>query len=274
MCEGGAGRSAWQEYQRRRPRPGLALLGLAAAAAAGAAGLATLTVAGLDRLLRWVAGVSMPAGLGREAVATAALAGAVIVLARRLVDREADAWRIGAAGEQSTAEALAPLAGEGWRVLHDRRMPGTTANVDHVVIGPGGIWVIETKAWRGRVVVGAGRLRRNGVPADRVYEQVWREARAVTDVARPVLDPAGVAARPVLCFPTATVVIGRDPSGRLLGGPVEVHIPDALLRRLRLAPVALSGAQIDEAARLIDRALPPASGREPSPTSRWPARGP
>ena len=272
MSQESAGRSASQEYRRRRPRPRLSLVLRGTAAAGIAAGLVALALAGINRLLGWAVGLGVPASLGREAIATAALSGGVVVLARSLIDRDADAWRIGAAGERSTADAIAPLASEGWRLLHDRRLPGTTANVDHIVIGPGGVWVVETKAWRGRVVVGADRLRRNGVPADRVYDQVWRQARAVTEVAAAILGPAGVEARPVLCFPAATVVIGRDSAGRLVSGPVEVCLPDALARRLRWAPVVLSAAQVEEVGRLIDRALPPAAAT--SPSAAGPAHGP
>jgi hypothetical protein len=271
MSDEHAGQSAWHEYRRRRrlsqrPHRRLAIVARCAAGAGGGAALVVAAVDGIDRLLWWAAGLNVPGGLAREAVASAALAGAVLVLARNLVDRDADAWRIGAAGEQSTADALTPLTAEGWRLLHDRRLPDGNANVDHIVVGPGGVWVIETKAWRGRVVVGADRLRRNGTPADRVYEQVWRQARAVSEA-------AGVEARPVLCLTAATVVVERDSSGRLVSGPVEVHGPDALVRRLRLAPVVLSGAQVDEAARLIDRALP-AAERVAARTSIWSARGP
>jgi hypothetical protein len=36
-------------------------------------------------------------------------------------------------------------------VLHDRRVPGSRANVDHIVISQAGIFVIDTKRYRGRV---------------------------------------------------------------------------------------------------------------------------
>ena len=49
-------------------------------------------------------------------------------------------WRRGAAGERRTARLLAPLERHGWAVLHDLAIPGTQANIDHVVIGPVGCW--------------------------------------------------------------------------------------------------------------------------------------
>lgn len=253
-----AGRSAWREYDRRRVRrPGFVILGCAAAATFSAASVA-LVLAGADALLRSLAGVSVPSAVGREAMVAGALAGGIVVLARALVDH--DPWRVGAEGEETTASALAPLADEGWHLLHDRRLLPSRANIDHLAVGPGGVWVIETKAWSGTVVAGPDRLRRNGVNADAVYDQVWRETRAVSTALAPFGD--GLEARAAICLPRATVVIGRDAAGRLALGPVEVHTPASLARRLRLAPVVLSPAQVDVVAGVIDRALPPAAGRQ------------
>lgn len=53
-------------------------------------------------------------------------------------------------GERMTAEELEPLRARGWRVFHD--VPAATGkqefNIDHVVIGPGGVFSIETKMRR------------------------------------------------------------------------------------------------------------------------------
>jgi Nuclease-related domain len=61
------------------------------------------------------------------------------------------AWRRGAAGERRTARLLAPLERRGWAVLHDLAIPGSTANIDHLVIGPAGVMVIDSKHYRGRL---------------------------------------------------------------------------------------------------------------------------
>ncbi|MEJ7783826.1 MAG: nuclease-related domain-containing protein [Solirubrobacteraceae bacterium] len=52
-------------------------------------------------------------------------------------------WRQGAQGEQQTARALRPLAREGWIVLND--LPRQYGNIDHVAIGPPGVFLVETK---------------------------------------------------------------------------------------------------------------------------------
>jgi hypothetical protein len=64
---------------------------------------------------------------------------------------DAVAWRRGAAGERRTARLLEPLDRHGWAVLHDLAVPGSRANIDHLVVGPGGVFVIDSKQYRGRL---------------------------------------------------------------------------------------------------------------------------
>ena len=60
------------------------------------------------------------------------------------------AWDRGAIGEERLGVVLDALASEGLAVLHDRRIPGTKASIDHVAITPAGIWVIDAKRYKGR----------------------------------------------------------------------------------------------------------------------------
>ena len=58
------------------------------------------------------------------------------------------AWSVGAEGERVLSEMLASLAGESLRVLNDRRIPGTKANIDHLVVCPSGVFVVDAKRYR------------------------------------------------------------------------------------------------------------------------------
>lgn len=71
------------------------------------------------------------------------------------------AWATGAGGEERLGARLDSLVSEAIAVLHDRRIPGTRANIDHVVITRGGIWVIDAERYRGRpeMKVEGGLLR-------------------------------------------------------------------------------------------------------------------
>lgn len=65
-------------------------------------------------------------------------------------------WQAGSWGEELTAEALRPLEEEGWHVLHDlRTRAGTT--VDHVLVGPGGVFLLDSKATGGTVAADGTR---------------------------------------------------------------------------------------------------------------------
>ena len=46
------------------------------------------------------------------------------------------AWDVGAVGEERLGGRLTELAGDALRVLHDRRIPGSRANIDHLAVTP------------------------------------------------------------------------------------------------------------------------------------------
>ncbi len=87
----------------------------------------------------------------------------------------------GAAGERRTAAALRPLQREGWEVRHD--LAGATGNIDHVVIGPPGVFLLDSKNWSGEVIIdGSGTPalrspdRARPLILDRIPRQLRREA--------------------------------------------------------------------------------------------------
>ncbi len=66
------------------------------------------------------------------------------------ITKELRDWRFGMRGEQAVAEKLmsGELAAAGYTVFHDvpAERGGKKFNLDHVVVGPGGVFVLETKA--------------------------------------------------------------------------------------------------------------------------------
>ena len=102
-------------------------------------------------------------------------------------------------GERVVAELLDVLDGAGWCVLHDRYKPGSTANLDHVVVGPPGVFVIDAKNWKPAPL----RFDERGMSL-RGYRKD-EELRAAADCARLVLQRAvsahaGLPAVGVLAF--------------------------------------------------------------------------
>ncbi len=57
----------------------------------------------------------------------------------------------GASGEEQVGGLLDDLRGQGWRVIHDASLGN--GNVDHILIGPAGIFTVETKSHPGPVRV-------------------------------------------------------------------------------------------------------------------------
>jgi hypothetical protein len=160
---GRPGASAHAEYRRRRAAerarwtPGLPWRAGAVLAAGVVAGLLGAQVA--PDLAGLLAGV-VAAGLGWRL--------------RFRPSADTRAWRRGAAGERRTARQLAPLERRGWAVLHDLAIPGSPANIDHLVIGPGGVLVVDSKRYR-------GRLRLD------TYGMVWHGRHLLVSALRKVL---------------------------------------------------------------------------------------
>jgi hypothetical protein len=135
--------------------------------------------------LPWRAGAVLAAGVVTGLLAAQVapdLAGLLAVVAtaglswrlRFHVSPDTLAWRRGAAGERRTARLLAPLERHGWAVLHDLAIPGSQANIDHLVIGPGGVLVIDSKQYR-------AWLRQDS------YGMVWHGRHLLVSALRKVL---------------------------------------------------------------------------------------
>jgi hypothetical protein len=119
---------------------------------------------------------------------------------------EAVVWRRGAAGERRTARLLAALERHGWAVLHDLAVPGSRANIDHLVIGPGGVFLIDSKQYRGRLQLDpSGRLWHGRYPLALTLRTVSFEA----DQAARVLPDPGVAVVPIVAVHGARVPWGK-----------------------------------------------------------------
>jgi hypothetical protein len=60
-------------------------------------------------------------------------------------------WRLGAEGEKATAKALRRLIRDGWTVVHD--VDVGRGNLDHILVGPAGVFVLESKNLSGTLAV-------------------------------------------------------------------------------------------------------------------------
>lgn len=125
--------------------------------------------------------------------------------AERLL-RSAERYEQGAHGERATGAILDELRQDGWAVFHDVRWPGRPrANIDHVVVGPPGVFVIDSKNWSGRIDVRDQTFRVNGRRQDKVVAAAGEAALAVAGL---VHAEACMATRSVLCFVRDEAVAG------------------------------------------------------------------
>jgi len=167
--------------------------------------------AGLARLFwPFVAGIAMAGYLARCAIplpemppATAAyalvvLAGFTWWLHGRAIRRFGNFLK-GAQGEERVARELALLPAA-FEVFHGLSNPSGGGDFDHVVVGPGGIAVVETKNWSGPVTYTDGRLLAQGrLPTRSPEAQVRREAAQLRRrLERAGGDPGEVL--PVICL--------------------------------------------------------------------------
>jgi Nuclease-related domain len=149
---------------------------------------------------------------------------------------DAVAWRRGAVGERRTARLLAPLERHGWAVLHDLAVPGSRANLDHLVIGPGGVFVIDSKHYRGRLQLDlSGQLWHGRYPLGPALRALSFEA----DQAAQVLPDPGVAVVPIVAVHGA-----RVPWGKVVVEGVPVLPAGRLPSMLRQLPAVLGPERV------------------------------
>jgi hypothetical protein len=171
-----------------------------------------------------------------------------------------NAWAYGANGEAMLGKLLDPLRGEGMAVLHDRRIPGSRANIDHLVVAPWGVFVIDAKNYKGRVE----RRDRGGLFSSdyRLYVGGRDKTMLIAGLAKQVeavraaLQPefAGVSICKILCF--------VDADWSLFASPIELggaHVlwPRALGKVIRTQG-RLSREQIAGIERQLAHMLPAA----------------
>lgn len=180
-------------------------------------------------------------------------------IAQRLTDdpQSTKSWSQGAAGEERVAQVLATRLGDRAVVLHDRRVPGTRGNIDHIAVASSGVWVIDAKRYRGKVEcreVGGWfrtdlRLYVKGRDRTKLVDGMQWQRDAV-------VRALGGADVPVRCV---LAVVGAD--WDLLQRPFTID--DVLvawpkkLPKLIAALGRLDAAEVDRVAGLLAAALPP-----------------
>ena len=145
----------------------------------------------------------------------------------------------GALAEEQVGGLLDRLPRDGWRVIHDASLG--RGNVDHIVIGPPGVFTVETKSHPGPVRV--GRIH-GGTLA-----QAQAQGKAIGWV-------TGFEAEPLVVYSRAWV---DRPGARRRG--VRVLPARMLLGYLQRCPRRLRPGEVDRAHRMLAEALLEQHGR-------------
>ena len=182
-----------------------------------------------------------------------------LLLALTRVPQSTTAWKIGAEGEERLGARLDKLTSPTTLVLHDRRIPGTRANIDHLVVTQFGITVIDAKRYRGRpqLKVRHQLFRPN-------LEELYVDGRNCTklvdgvrwqaDRVRSAINEPGLAVRAMLCF--------IDADWPLTGGALQTRGVDIVwprrAERLLMRSGAHDQATVELAHSSLLKTFPPA----------------
>jgi Nuclease-related domain len=185
-----------------------------------------------------------------------------LVLKLQSAPADEAAWDTGAAGEEALAIHLAKTCPE-VIVLHDRRMPRSRANIDHLAVAPSGVFVIDAKRYKGKVEVrkpffGDPRLFIKGRDKTKLVEGLARQREAVIAAFAETLPEMPVHA--CFCFVNPAGQAGGSglPLLRTLSiDGMPMFYPRRLSKRLN-APGALTARSRQEVAEMLARTLPTA----------------
>ena len=228
---------------------------------AGASALATYSAAGWARRRRTALALVLVAlaafgwarGWPHAVDGTAAGLGLAVGLYSRVGTggRDVARWKRGAQGEQLTADILEVLPNRRWAVWHDLPVPGSRSNIDHVVVGRTGVWVVDSKATRGDVRARRGSVsfghRRLDTSAVRWEAEVVEAVLAGSESGATDAAVAANVVRPLVVVHGSWA--GR---GRAKAAGVRVVPAAGLLRELKRGRRRLARPDLVTARRALD----------------------
>jgi hypothetical protein len=172
-------------------------------------------------------------------------------------------WTKGAAGEYLMDLSLHNHVNEGAVILTDRQVPGTKSNIDHIVVAPSGVWIIDSKNWRGKIeyksatMMGtAKRLFVGGKDRTSTVEAIFNQVIPVAQV----IGDRSVPIKPALVFidgdwsdTSAARILANKPYQHLT---VWISWPKAIWKKIN-EPGPLDADAVKRIGANLDAALPP-----------------
>ena len=168
------------------------------------------------------------------------------------------AWNTGALGEERLGKGLTDRASSTVRLLHDRRIPGTRANIDHIAVTATGVFVIDAKRYvdkRPALRVDGGLFRPRtekllvgGRDVTKLVDGVLKQVEVVRAVVGEIVPVRGI-----LCF--------IESDWPLIGGDFTTRGVDVLWPKKFYPRLGLDGQHAGAVESLhanLAKALPPA----------------
>jgi hypothetical protein len=164
------------------------------------------------------------------------------------------AWRRPSAAERRTEAQLKKLERGGYKTLHARAIPGSEAQIDHLVIGPTGVYAVDSEKWDRRLPVRVQSHRKlfhgpfNQKP--RLDEARW-EATQASELITKALS------REVSVVPSLAIYGPAIPWRILNVREVDVFSGSLVRKWITKREKSLTTAEIDSIYRAAERVLPP-----------------
>jgi hypothetical protein len=210
--------------------------------------IALVAFIALTILLNWQAGLT-----------AAVLAGIADAFLKSRSSAANAAQGLTTAAQRRTKKELAKLERAGYRSLHIRAIPGSDEVIDHFLVGPTGVYAIDSEQWDKRLPVRTRNARQlfHGPfsQKDRLEHARW-EAMQASDLVGDALGE-DVPVRPAMAVYGPSI-----PWGVMTIRDVDVFGGDRLRKYLRRQPngikrARLAPADIERIYTAADRVLPP-----------------
>ena len=137
---------------------------------------------------------------------------------------DASDWFLRVAEHQEATGARLALLPPAWAILHEVAAAGIDGLIDHVVVGPGGAFIVVTRPCLGELTLEGGHITCAGQPIDADLERVRHAAVVLT-------SQLGTAVVPVLALATTAL----PPGAPLLAGGTMVCTTDRLVNTITKA---------------------------------------
>lgn len=171
--------------------------------------------------------------------------GVARLFGRSPLSADSMSWYLGALGELEVARVLDQLGPE-WSVIHAIPIGSAGSDIDHLAIGPAGVFTINSKFHEGTSVwVGSRRLLVNGHPIDHLRNARFEASRVAKLLSR-------AHGRPVEVTPVVAIVGAKRITVKERPADVIVVASNRLVRHLTSSPAALRPEEAEQLRRLAN----------------------